>query len=150
MTINELMTGFAEKIGLVESIEIDEDGLCSFDVGDATVMVQGLDEIGVLSLSADVGEPPPERLEQLYGELLKANFNFTGTKGATLSLEPHTGKVHLCRCASYASLDADRMMMFVLDFVTVLADWRERVRNFRADDTGVERPADDGVSKMYC
>ena len=145
MTISELMTGFAEKIGLGEPIEVDADGLCSFDVGDATVMVQGVDEVGTLALSADVGEPPPERLEQLYGDLLRANHNFTGTKGATLSLDPQTGAVRLCQCVPYAALDADRMMTLVLDFITVLADWRERVRNFRADETSAGVPAGDGA-----
>lgn len=134
MMFRDLMSEFAARIGLAEPVEIDEDGFCSFDFGDATVAMQGMDELGTLSLSADVGVPPPERLEQLYGELLKANYGFAGTNGATLSVYPQTGSVHLCRCVPYSELDGDRMESCVLGFITALADWRKRVRDFRPDD----------------
>ena len=140
----ELMGEFGRKIELAEPIEIDEDGFCSFDVGDATVAIQGMDEIETLALSADVGTPPPECLEQLYRELLQANHNFQGTHGATLSLDPRTGRVVLCRFAPYSALDGDRMMTLVLGFVTALADWRERVREFRADMSHAEIVSGDG------
>ena len=144
MIFKELMAAFGEKIGLTEPIEIDEDGFCSFDVGDATVAIQGIDEIETLALSADVGLPPPERLEQLYRELLQANDNFSGTNGATLSLDPRTGAVRLCRYASYSALDADRLSELVLGFITALADWRLRVRDFRADASApADAPASD-------
>lgn len=141
MMFRELMAAFGEKIGLAEPIEIDEDGLCSFDVGDATVAMQGVDEIETLSLSADVGTPPPENLEPLYRELLQANDNFRGTGGATLSLDPRTGAVRLCRYAPYSALDADRLSALVLGFIEALADWRQRVRDFRADASSA--PADE-------
>ena len=140
----ELMEEFGGKIGLAEPIEIDEDGFCSFDVGDATVAIQGMDEIETLSLSADVGTPPPEHLEQLYRNLLQANNNFQGTHGATLSLDPQTGTVRLCRFAPYSALDADRMMTLVLGFIDALADWRQRVREFRADESQMPAAPDDG------
>ena len=134
MMFRELMAEFAGRIGLEEPVEIDEEGFCSFGFGDATVAMQGMDELETLALSADVGAPPPERLEQLYGEMLKANYNFAGTNGATLSLDPRTGSAHLCRCVPYSALGGDRLETFVLDFITALADWRRRVRDFRADD----------------
>lgn len=130
---SELMAAFGEKIGLEEPIEIDEDGFCSFDVGDATVAIQSVEEIETFSLSADVGLPPPESLEALYREMLQANDNFRGTRGATLSLNSQTGAVRLCRYASYSGLDADRLAELVLGFIDVLADWRLRVKDFRAD-----------------
>ena len=144
MMFRELMAAFGEKIGLTEPIEIDEDGFCSFDVGDATVAIQGMDEIEMLALSADVGLPPPESLESLYRELLQANDNFRGTNGATLSLDPQTGSVRLCRYAPYAALDVEGLSKLVLGFINALADWRLRVRDFRADaSASADAPASD-------
>ncbi len=136
----ELRAVFGEMIGLQGPIEIDEDGFCSFDVDDATVAMQGMDEIETLALSADVGEPPPERLEQLYRELLQANHNFCGTNGATLSLDPQTGRARLCRFEPYAALDADRLVTLVGNFIASLLDWRARVTNFRADASAADKP----------
>ena len=134
MMFREIMDEFAAKIGLKERIEIDEDGFCSFGVDGATVAIQGMDELELLSLSAAVGAPPPERLEQLYLKLLEANYNFRGTDGATLSVDPQTGVVHLCQYAPYAALDADRTVALVSKFIDMLLDWRTRVADFRAEE----------------
>ena len=138
MEFKELIAEFAARVGVTESVVIDDENRCAFEIDGMGVIAQGLDEVGVVSLLAFIAPPPPERLERLYRRLLEANHLYRETFGATLSVDPRTGSVRLCRCVPYPALGGDRLEALVLGFITALADWRRRVRDFRPEETAVE------------
>lgn len=133
MNNQELLKGFGEKLGGKVELKPDDAGAVMLDVDGMTLTIFGLEEIGQVVLSGVIGEPPPEdRMEMLYRAMLVANHNFTGTFGATLSINPDDGKVSLCKALPLALADAEGFFAEVEHFVDTLETWCKLVADFRA------------------
>lgn len=143
MDFVELVNALAEKVGLAEGIEIDSDNRCLMEFDGMIVALQGLDEVGQVSFFSSVGEPPPERLERLYRSLLEANHLFRGTSGSTLSVDPETGEMFLCRAMPYAALDGDSFIEELEKFVNIVENWRKFVADYRASPPEETRTGDE-------
>ena len=147
MTFRELIDSLAEKVGLKDGIELDEENRCLVEFDGMGVVIQGDDDLRMLSLLSPLGEPPPERLEVLYRALLEANHLFGGTFGATLSIDPSRGWVYLCKNLSYAALDGEGLAGELENFMNTVERWCAYVKNFRAsadaaaDAEGVVEPS---------
>ena len=149
MLFADFVAALSKELGM--EIEIEND-VCAVraaaaDGTSVTVLLHGFDDRGAVLATADLGAPPPERLASLFRSLLEANDLFRDTCGATLSLNPDTGRIRLQR---YDALDAvfevDPAKTF-LAFVEVAAAWADLVRDFRAappaetDDKDAPPPA---------
>lgn len=130
MEFEDLLKGLGEKLGC-GPLEADESGSVSLAVDDMPMMLMHLDEIQSFALVGEVGEPPPEdRMERLYRAMLVANHNFSGTGGATLSIDGETGKVSLCRVIPLLTVDNDTFFAHIEGFVNILETWRKIVTEF--------------------
>ena len=144
MEAKELIADIAKRIGL----EYDGGDTFSFEADGLVVAISNLPELDAIALPGDIGEPPPERLEGLYKTLLGANHFFGGTAGATISLDPDTGRIALCRALPLATLDGEKFYAEVERFVNTAETWAKVVSDYRgaaaeAPDEGAaeERPA---------
>lgn len=113
-------------------------------------VMHDLPELEAIALVGDAGEPPPERLEGLNRALLESNHLFRDTAGATLSLDPVTGRVSLCRMALSRLLDTESFVAGVEQFVNTLEVWAKIVGEYRgaaepASAGGPEEKAPDGA-----
>jgi len=152
MQYDKLLKAFGEKLGGVE-LRPDDNGCVVLDADGMPLTIMNLDEVRQVALTGEVGEPPPaEKLERLYRALLIANHNLGGTRGATLSINPETGKVSLCRLISLELTDADSLFAEVENFVNVLGTWRTLVSDFRGaeleQEGGLKMKADDANSSL--
>lgn len=150
MEFKELIADFAARVGVTESVEVDEESRCAFEIDGMGVIAQGLDEIGIVSLLAFIAPPPPERLERLYRRLLEANHLYRETFGATLSVDPESGLVCLVKHLPAATLDGEGFFREAGLFTNVIAHWKAVVENFRdapgdGESGGVAAPSDDFV-----
>lgn len=143
MCFRELMDELAEKANVVGGIELDGENRCFMEFDDLGVVIQGLDEVNLVSFLSAVGEPPPERLEELYRALLEANHLFRWTSGATLSLDPEDGWVYLCKFVPYEALDGERLAKELENFANAVAGWRTYIKDFRASDVRKNADEDD-------
>jgi len=75
MTFKETIAALAQKLGVEIEVEGDACALTASakDGTSVTVWMQGYDERGALLMGADLGAPPPERLERLYRAMLEGN-----------------------------------------------------------------------------
>ncbi len=128
MTFNELIAGLGAKLGLELTVEND---VCTLGIDDMVVAVQVQNEVGQVIMSAEIGEPPPQGLEQLLSAMLNANYFFLETGGATISRNPETGNFFLCRYDGLETLDVESLMAKLEKFVNVLETWRDLVANYR-------------------
>ena len=94
MTFEELISGLGSKIGVELT---SDDGSCVINVDDMVVTLMSLPDSDRLAVHGEIGDPPPEGLEQLLSAMLEANHLFAGTAGATISRDHETGRFHLCR-----------------------------------------------------
>ena len=84
MEFREFIQQLAERFGtqmpeiVDEAAAFDADGMPFF-----LMRVANEGEDDYLVVAADLGEPPPERLEKLYQALLDAGHNFAGAGGGS-------------------------------------------------------------------
>ena len=129
MELNELMSAFAETLG-IEGIEVKE-GICSMTIDDIpmefTESPGGEAVVGV----AVIGEPPPEKREAFYEMLLEATTQVYGTQGIALGESPDTGEIILIGGLPFKGLELQEFCKDLDEFVSKAEEWRETVENFR-------------------
>ena len=147
MTFADIISALSKELGT----EIDIEGsTCAVRTGadgrqPVTILLQGFDERGALLATADLGQPPPERLERLYRSILEANDLFRDTGGATLSVNPETGSVRLQRFDPYDVIAAAGASKVLVLFANVAAAWSALVCDYRdAPREGTGNSSDEG------
>ncbi len=146
MTFTDFVAALSKELGVPIETEDNACAVCAgaSDGSSVTVLLQGYDERGAVLATADLGAPPPERLERLFRSLLEANDLFRDTGGATLSLDPDTGRIRLQRFDALDALSVAGPGKAFLAFLDVAAAWASVVRDFRAAPSD-ENPADEGL-----
>ena len=87
-----------ELLGRKVGVELSaSDGVCRIDVDGMDVAIHEVEEIDGFCLLGEIGDLPPLNTEPVMNALLVANHLFKGTGGATISRDPDTGKLFLCR-----------------------------------------------------
>ena len=148
MELNELMSAFAEKLG-IEGIAV-ENGTCSLTIDDIpmefTESPDGLAVVGV----AVIGEPPPEKREAFYEMLLEANTQLYGTKGIALGKSPDTGEIILIGGLPFKGLEMEEFCKDLDEFVSKAEEWREALENFRpAAEEAAVRDEEDAQFRKF-
>ena len=133
MTFADIVAALSKEVGT--EIETDSDTCAvrtdASNKASVTVLMHGFDSREALLMTADLGVPPPERLERLYRSLLEANDLFRDTGGATLSIEGATGRVRIQRFDTYDALKDVGPYQALIAFATVATAWAGIVRDFR-------------------
>ena len=148
MELKELMSAFAEKLG-IEGIAV-ENGTCSLTIDDIpmefTESPDGLAVVGV----AVIGEPPPEKREAFYEMLLEANTQLYGTKGIALGKSPDTGEIMLIGGLPFKGLELQEFCKDLDEFVSKAEEWREALENFRpAAEEAAVRDEEDAQFRKF-
>ena len=148
MELNELMSSFAEKLG-IEGIEV-KDGICSMTIDDIpmefTESPGGEAVIGV----AVIGEPPPDKREAFYEMLLEANTQLYGTQGIALSRLPDTGEIGLIGGLPFKGLELKEFCKSLDEFINKAEEWRETVENFHpAAEEAAVRDEEDAQFRKF-
>lgn len=128
MTFDELMGEVGKRLDVALAVH---DGATQLVIDNMEVSILEVAELDAVVLSAVIGEKPPQGLEPLYQAMLEANYNFTGTAGATLSVNPDGGALTLTRLVASVQLDADAFLEVLGGFVNVLEVWRKIVADYR-------------------
>ena len=141
MTFEELISGLGSRIGVELT---SDDGSCVINADDMVVTLMSLPDSDRLAVHGEIGDPPPEGLEQLLSAMLEANHLFAGTAGATISRDHETGRFHLCRHEPLATMDADSLAALVESFVNTLEIWRKAIASYRPVAKSVSEGSDEG------
>ena len=132
MEFGEFIQQFAEKVGVAvpeivdEAAAFDADGMPFF-----LMRVANEGESEYLVIAADLGEPPPERLEKLYQALLDAGHNFAGAGGGVLARNPGDGHIWLESREPFASMDVEAAISKVKALGDAAINWRDIIREYR-------------------
>ena len=132
MEFGEFIQQFAEKVGVAvpeivdDAVAFDADGMPFF-----LMRVANEGESEYLVVAADLGEPPPERLEKLYQALLDAGHNFAGAGGGVLARNPGDGHIWLQSREPFASMDVETAVSRVKALGDAAVKWRDIIREYR-------------------
>ena len=140
MEFGKFIQQFAEKVGVAvpeivdDAAAFDADGMPFF-----MMRVADEGESEYLVVAADLGEPPPERLEKLYQALLDAGHNFAGAGGGVLARNPGDGHIWLQSREPLSSLDVETALSKVKLLGEAAVNWRDIIREYR-EGTPVSEP----------
>ena len=132
MEFSELIEQFAERCGIGvpeivdEAAAFDADGMPFF-----LMKVANEGESEYLVVAADIGEPPPERMENLYQALLDAGHNFAGAGGGVFARNPTDGHIWLQFREAFASLDVETAISKVKALGDAAINWRDIIKEYR-------------------
>lgn len=149
MEFTEIIRKFAERFGL-ETPEIVDDAV-AFDADGMPLFLMRVANEGeseYLVIAADLGEPPPERLEKLYEALLDAGHAFAGAGGGVFARNPADGHIWLQLREAYASIDVETAISKVKALGDAAVNWRDIIREYRegASIPGAKAP-DEALSE---
>ena len=130
MEANELINELGKRLGIELKLE---EGACTIMAGDLFVTMNAFSELDAIVLTGDLGEPQPENLANLYKAMLEGNHLFSGTAGATLSLNHETNCFSLCKALPCRLMDVDSFYAEIERFVNTLEVWSKLVQNYRGN-----------------
>ena len=137
--MKNLLSDFGAAIGIPD-LEPDADHRCNMMFDDVAVSFELGPDDESLYIYALLGSPSGADPAAAYRALLRANYAFAATAGATLSLDRATDAVVLVRAERLESLRLPRLEAVVEDFVNAAERWTARLRD---DDLGaVNDPAE--------
>ena len=122
MELNELMSSFAEKLG-IEGIEV-KDGVCALEIDGIPLQIAETAVGGALLATAVVGLPPPEKTEAFLDLLLEANTETFGPQDRALGKIRDTGDVVLQWRIPTRDVELDGFCAELEAFVNQVEQWR--------------------------
>ena len=146
MEFNELIRKFAERFG-IDVPEIVDDA-AAFDADGMPFLVMRVADEGeseYLVIAADLGEPPPERMEKLYEALLDAGHAFAWAGGGVFARNPADGHIWLQLREAYASIDVESAIAKVKALGEAAVNWRDIIREYREGSSIPEAQASGGL-----
>jgi hypothetical protein len=132
MEFSALIQQFADRFGIEvpeivdEAAAFDADGMPFFMM---RVVNEGESEY--LVVAADLGEPPPERLEKLYQAMLDAGHNFAGAGGGVFARNPADGHIWLQSREPFAFMDIETAISKVKALGDAAINWRDIIKEYR-------------------
>ena len=148
MEFNELMQEFAGKFGITD-MEISD--------GTATLEIDGI-AFGFISnpveetltLVADLGRQAIDADGVFGAMMLRANFLFHATKGATLFQNPENEAFGLEQMFRLVDLDVDTLSVQVEKFANLAEDWKEIIAGAKkAEDAAKTAKAAEPASPPF-
>ena len=144
MEFSKFIQQFADRFGIEmpeivdEAAAFDADGMPFF-----LMRVANEGESEYLVVAADLGEPPPERLEKLYQALLDAGHNFAGAGGGVLARNPGDGHIWLQSREPFALMDVETAISKVKTLGDAAIKWRDIIKEYR-EGSSIPEPATAG------
>ena len=127
---------FIEQFAEISGVEMPEivDDAAAFDADGMPFFLMRVANEGeseYLVVAADLGEPPPERLEKLYQALLDAGHNFAGAGGGVLARNPGDGHIWLQSREPFALMDVETAISKVKTLGDAAIEWRDIIKEYR-------------------
>ena len=133
METRELLKALGNTIGI--ELAFDDYGVAAFLADGMKVTLRDLPEIGAIAIEGDLGAPPPEDPTLLYKLMLESQNRFRDTVGATISLDPETGRFMLCRVLVAKLFDASSFVDVIGRFLTTQDTWTRIVHDYRGGES---------------
>lgn len=125
--IDGLIAEFGKIIG-IEMLVLDEEKALTLAFDDQVVNMQYSEEQNRLTLFSDLGKIPDSIAQQLYKELLTANFYRERISNAAFSFCDSTGSIVLILSQSVEGLDIRQFDELMENFTNLAISWNLRIR----------------------
>ena len=122
MEYNELMQGFAAKVGVAE-LEM-HDSAAALEIDEMTVGFGHDEKSDAIMVVVEIGYPPPDADGPFGSAMLKANYLFGGTGGAVICQNPDTDAYAVMRSYPLVSLDVETFAAAMETLLNTAESWK--------------------------
>lgn len=147
-TFTELIQATGKQLG--HEFEIEDD-TCAVGSEDVTILLMGITENGedTLVLTADLGVPPPQRLEKLYEQMMNAMFANQATGGGSFARNADDGHIWLQRTEPIAGITPDMLISRVDRLSEAAEAWKRIIEGFRENAESAGEPQVSGLANGF-
>lgn len=127
---NIILSSLGDFLGIPDLQFDEEDNTCRFQFNEELVIHLTFDEERQeLMIHSLVGQLPKEDRAQIVEQLMEANLFWTGTRGATMSLDRESGQVIIANAlspydANGSLLGGDSLAKIMIDLAEMNLHWR--------------------------
>ncbi|MFM2186202.1 MAG: hypothetical protein RIR43_774 [Pseudomonadota bacterium] len=114
----------------------DDSQECALEVDGTLVAFFPDERAQAVALYSDLGALPPAQRPAVMEAMLRANFGWHQTRGATLAVEGQTQTVALMRRVPLNGLLASDLLSIVEDFLAVAREWEDLLGSVEAQGSG--------------
>ena len=144
--IQQLIQELGATIGLSE-LELDEkDFVCIVSEDGVVLNLDYFEDEDTLVMYTTVGEIPDDKRLQLYEEMLRANFFWETTAGATLCLDPEVNLALLMANITVGDMDLPQLTNVLEHFTKLSWAWSDRIRALTDEDNTAKSSAESSTS----
>ena len=129
MTFGELIAELGKNLGIELT---DEGGATAVEIDGIPVVLHAAGDDLIL-VHADLGEIPHENRERVFAAAMEANFLYQGTGGATLAVDPDSGRLHIQKYNWLERLDAEKAVTNLTRFADTVKAWKGVLADTAAD-----------------
>jgi hypothetical protein len=140
--VDRLIAEFGNELDLPD-LALDEDGFVAIINDDGLVLnIDYYEEQETMVFYTTIGEIPDDRRLELYDEMLKANFAWQDTEGATLCVNPVGTHALLMASVTLDGLDPSVLMTIFNHLGELTVAWAHRLRAITGVDDETAETAD--------
>ena len=144
MTFDGIIESLGERLGMI--IE-NAGGAAAVEVDGVVVIFQDAGDL--LLLRAEIGEIPDFGREAMLASAMEANYLYQGTGGATLSVDPSSGRLHIQKYNWMERIDPDSAFGMLEQFAATVETWRRVIADYHppapANEEQGSNPLDSGA-----
>ena len=129
MTFGEMVEALGKNLGIELA---DEGGATAVEVDGIPVVLHMAND-DLLLIHADLGEIAPENRDRVLAAAMEANFLYQGTGGATLAVDPDSGRLHIQKYNWLERLDAEKAVTNLTRFADTVKAWKGVLADTAAD-----------------
>lgn len=138
-SIQDWLQQLSADIGLF-TFELNQNGVCSFDIGDTTIVLEAPADENVLILYSPLLPLTEVPSDAAFRGILAINYLCRETAGATLAVNDRAGTVCLNALENPDRFDYAAFKTWLIRFVDT-ASWLQNEIPARLSDTAPETPA---------
>lgn len=139
--MHHLIEELGQELGLPDMEMDDQDFVCIFTDDGVVLNLDYHEDEDVLVLYTTVGEIPNDNKRlQLYEEMLRGNFAWESTAGATLCIDPSAKLALMMVNITVGDLDLPKLMKVLNHFTRLAWVWSDRIRELTDQDGQADSP----------
>lgn len=141
--MHHLIKELGQELGLPDMEMDDKDFVCIFAEDGVVLNLDYYEDEDVLVLYTTVGEINNENNRlRIYEEMLRGNFVWESTAGATLCIDPSAKLALMMTNVTVGDLDLPKLMNVLNHFTRLAWVWSDRIRDLTEQEGQAEPPRD--------
>lgn len=129
----QVLISEAGRILGFDDLALDEEGCCVLQIDEKiTLTIEYADETEDIRIYAQVGNYSPDNEQEIFKAILEANFLWTGTGGATLSINSKERSVYIAYQEKRREITPQLFLTLLEGFIENTEFWMHNLSHLQA------------------